>query len=153
MVQVKEDHLRHKISWCMCSDQRCGSLRPLFFRLLIQYRIPTQLNGAPFKVVIFKSAERLSHECQTALRRIIETRAETNRFIFVSSSIGSMIAPIQSRCFPYRVPRPSDAEVRTAIDQVLTKEKLRRDFLEVVLRTKVFFEEERRAVLFSCRGR
>lgn len=85
-------------------------------------------------MVILKGADKLSNEAQTALRRLIEVRSEYNRFIFVSNSIGAMILPIQSRCFPYRLSLPTDAEITNVLKDVLVKEQLQpKGFSEQIL--------------------
>ncbi|CAD7935613.1 unnamed protein product [Amoebophrya sp. A25] len=92
--------------------------------LLKEFTGTRPLNRAAFKVVVLKGADKLTNECQTALRRLIEVRSETNRFIFVSKSIGAMILPIQSRCFPFRLSLPSDAEIKRVLSDVLQQERM-----------------------------
>jgi len=60
-----------------------------------------------FQVLVVEDAERLSPECQAAMRRFMERYMTWCRFILLTSEPAAVIDPIRSRCECIRVPAPT----------------------------------------------
>ncbi|AYV77616.1 MAG: replication factor C small subunit [Dasosvirus sp.] len=67
----------------------------------------TQNPNSKFKTIQISNLDKLSHNAQTSLRRMIEVNASTCRFIMWCNNLSNVIGPLQSRCVCIRVPRPS----------------------------------------------
>lgn len=65
------------------------------------------------KYVIIRHAERISHKTQQSLRRVMETKSNTTRFLVTCRSLCSWIDPLRSRflCLPVLSPNEKEAEV------------------------------------------
>lgn len=51
-----------------------------------------------FKLIILDEADSMTNDSQCALRKIIETYSDNNKFILMCNYINKIIKPIQSRC-------------------------------------------------------
>ena len=74
-----------------------------------------------FRVFIFNDVDKMSREAQTALRRIMEDYSKLARFILIAVNVDHVIAPIQSRCKIFQIPRPHDNEVRHVLESALIR--------------------------------
>lgn len=85
------------------------------------------LGKASYKVVVIRSADRLSHEAQCALRDIMERFADTCRLVLLTKSVSRLMDPIISRCCLVKVGRDDDfmlsrlVEARTSISKAVLK--------------------------------
>jgi len=86
---------------------------------LKEYASTRPPTGHPFKVIVLKNADSLSHAAQAALRRLMEVYVAHCRFILVCESASHLIAPLQSRCLCVRVPAPSSDDACVILKLIL----------------------------------
>lgn len=78
----------------------------------------------PFKILFLDEADALTTDAQAALRRTMESYAQTCRFILSCNYSSKIIDPIQSRCAIYRFkPLGADA-IKEEIRRIAGKENL-----------------------------
>jgi replication factor C small subunit len=89
-----------------------------------QFARTSPLGGASFKILFLDEADALTPDAQAALRRTMDSYAQTCRFILSCNYSSKIIDPIQSRCAIYRF-RPLDQEaIAREIHRIATSEKL-----------------------------
>lgn len=67
-------------------------------------------SAAKVHLIVIDGADRLTMDAQQALRRTMEMYGDHCKLIMVARQIDSLIAPIVSRMFRVRIPRPTEEE-------------------------------------------
>ena len=89
-----------------------------------QFARTSPLGDATFKVLFLDEADALTTDAQSALRRTMETYAQTCRFILSCNYSSKIIDPIQSRCAIYRFKPLSARAIKEEISRIATREGL-----------------------------
>jgi replication factor C small subunit len=85
-----------------------------------QFARTTPLGNATFKILFLDEADALTTDAQAALRRTMESYAQTCRFILSCNYSSKIIDPIQSRCAIYRFkPLGPDAIMEEAMNAIV----------------------------------
>ena len=89
-----------------------------------QFARTTPLGDAKFKILFLDEADALTTDAQSALRRTMESYAQTCRFILSCNYSSKIIDPIQSRCAIYRFKPLGEAAVKEEVHRIAKKEGL-----------------------------
>jgi replication factor C small subunit len=89
-----------------------------------QFARTTPLGEASFKILFLDEADALTTDAQAALRRTMESYAQTCRFILSCNYSSKIIDPIQSRCAIYRFKPLGGDAIKEEICRIAGKEKL-----------------------------
>src|SRR5512136_840714 len=89
-----------------------------------QFARTTPLGDASFKILFLDEADALTTDAQAALRRTMESYAQTCRFILSCNYSSKIIDPIQSRCAIYRFRPLDEAAISEEICRIAGKENL-----------------------------
>jgi len=82
------------------------------------------LGNASFKILFLDEADALTPDAQAALRRTMESYAQTCRFILSCNYSSKIIDPIQSRCAIYRFKPLGGDAIKEEIRRIASHEKL-----------------------------
>ena len=89
-----------------------------------QFARTSPLGAATFKILFLDEADALTTDAQAALRRTMESYAQTCRFILSCNYSSKIIDPIQSRCAIYRFrPLQPDA-IKEEVRRIAAREGL-----------------------------
>ena len=89
-----------------------------------QFARTSPLGDATFKILFLDEADALTIDAQSALRRTMESYAQTCRFILSCNYSSKIIDPIQSRCAIYRFKPLGPAAVKEEIRRIACNEGL-----------------------------
>ncbi|MFX1482015.1 MAG: replication factor C small subunit [Promethearchaeota archaeon] len=79
---------------------------------------------APFKILVLDEADHLTADAQHALRRTMESYADSCRIVLICNYSSRIIPPIQSRCAIFRFSSLSDDDVSGRLKYVAKKENV-----------------------------
>ncbi|MBN2229902.1 MAG: replication factor C small subunit [Candidatus Thorarchaeota archaeon] len=82
---------------------------------------------APFKILVLDEADHLTADAQHALRRTMESYAQSCRMVLICNYSSRIIPPIQSRCAIFRFSRLDDDEISSRLEYIAKQEKLKLD--------------------------
>ncbi len=88
-------------------------------------RFADRREGVPYRLVILDESDEMTHDAQTALRRIMEETATYTRFILICNYSSGIIEPLQSRCAIFRFQRLDEASVTEHLKVIAKREKLK----------------------------
>jgi len=89
-----------------------------------QFARTNPLGEASFKILFLDEADALTTDAQAALRRTMESYAQTCRFILSCNYSSKIIDPIQSRCAIYRFKPLSPDAVKEEVRRIAGREGL-----------------------------
>ncbi|MBI2671894.1 replication factor C small subunit [Candidatus Woesearchaeota archaeon] len=78
----------------------------------------------PFKIILLDEADALTKDAQHALRRTMETYAQTTRFLLSCNFSSKIIDPILSRCTVFRFKPLEDKNIKEIIKNIEKTEKI-----------------------------
>ncbi|HVC26908.1 MAG TPA: replication factor C small subunit [Nitrososphaerales archaeon] len=81
--------------------------------------------GVPFRLVILDEADEMTHDAQTALRRIMEETSRYTRFVLICNYSSNLIEPIQSRCAIFRFKKIGQEEVTARLKKIAKAEDVK----------------------------
>lgn len=97
-----------------------------FIRTRVEGFISTMPFGK-FKIVLLDESDHLSPASQAILRGLMETYAETSRFILTCNYPNKIIAPLHSRCQSMHIDKTDITDFTTRIAQILLDENVEFD--------------------------
>ncbi|GAA5262542.1 replication factor C small subunit [Methanocalculus sp. MC3] len=89
-----------------------------------QFARTSPMGDASFKILFLDEADSLTTDAQAALRRTMESYAESCRFILSCNYSSKIIDPIQSRCALFRFRPLTPEDVKEEIRRIAAKEGL-----------------------------
>jgi replication factor C subunit 3/5 len=95
----------------------------VFITNIISYKTISSSHGDrnrnKHRIIIIDKADILSIEAQQSLRRTLETKISSCRFIFISGMSGHLIDAICSRCIIININLPTDRQMFTILKKVV----------------------------------
>ncbi len=82
---------------------------------------------APFKILVLDEADHLTSDAQHALRRTMESYAQSCRMILICNYSSRIIPPIQSRCAVFRFSRLDESGISKRLKYIAKQEKITLD--------------------------
>jgi replication factor C small subunit len=89
-----------------------------------QFARTSPFGDVEFKILFLDEADALTNDAQSALRRTMETYAQTCRFILSCNYSSKIIDPIQSRCAIYRFKPLSTEDIFEMVDRIAKDQNL-----------------------------
>jgi DNA polymerase III delta prime subunit len=108
------------------SDERGISFIKDTIKKIINLKIIVKENIPNIRMIILDEVDTLTHESQSALRKIMETCAPYIRFCLICNYPNKLIDPIISRCALYRFSPIPDKIILNKFDEILKNEKIKK---------------------------
>ena len=89
-----------------------------------QFARTSPFGDVAFKILFLDEADALTNDAQSALRRTMETYAQSCRFILSCNYSSKIIDPIQSRCAIYRFKPLLDEDITLMVQRIATDQDL-----------------------------
>jgi replication factor C small subunit len=121
--QILGEHMREYTLSLNASDER--GIDVVRERVKTFARFVDRRAGVPYRLVILDEADEMTHDGQTALRRIMEEASTYTRFILICNYSSGIIEPLQSRCAIFRFHRLDEASVTEYLKVVAKGERLK----------------------------
>ena len=94
-----------------------------FAKLAIGTRDPRYL-CPDYNVIVLDEADAMTKEAQSALRKVIEERSKTTRFVLICNYINQIIEPINSRCVKLKFKPISTEDIIKKLYSIAINEKI-----------------------------
>lgn len=105
-----------------------------------QFARTSPFGDVAFKILFLDEADALTNDAQSALRRTMETYAQSCRFILSCNYSSKIIDPIQSRCAIYRFKPLQDDDIVEMVERIAADQNL------------LVSEEAQRALAYIAQG-
>lgn len=89
----------------------------------------------PYRIVIIDHFDEMTKEAQNALRRIMETKHTSTRFIFICPSLDNVIEAIQSRSVLLVTHKLNNPDMQTLLLDILKRENMEKFISDQLLNT------------------
>jgi len=106
-----------------------------------------QSKAGVMKVVILDEADAMTHEAQSALRRVMEDNQATTRFFIICNYLAKIIDPIVSRCSRYHFSPLVPDVMRARLGEIIEKENVQIDVDTVNILMKIGRGDMRRTIM------
>lgn len=103
----------------------------------------------PLKIMFLDEADRLTPDAQGILRNLMETYAESTRFILTCNYQEKLIPAIKSRCQSFEVKPISKGEMMMHLIKILEAEKVTYKKEEVAFIVSSYFPDMRKIINFA----
>lgn len=77
------------------------------------------------KIIVINNAHLLGVHAQQILRRLLESRVKTSRFILITNRMSSIIEPVISHCNVFRVEMPAIEDIYTVLMRISKTENVK----------------------------
>lgn len=85
----------------------------------------SSMSMGSFKIIHLEEADKLTGDAQDALKRFMEEKSDTVRFILTCNHANKIIAPIRSRCQEFAFKNISKDDAAEYLATILVKEKVK----------------------------
>lgn len=103
----------------------------------------------PLKIMFLDEADRLTVEAQSIMRNLMETYSTHTRFILTCNYQEKLLPAIKSRCQCFEIKPPSKKECAQHLANILKKENISFQTIEVVFIVNSYFPDMRKIIGFA----
>lgn len=105
-------------------------------------------SSPPFKIIILDEADSMTHDAQSALRRVMEEYSKITRFCLICNYVTRIIEPITSRCAKFRFESLSVESMFTRLDEIAKLEDMTITKTDILKLIKASDGDMRRGVMY-----
>ncbi|CAH1766868.1 14995_t:CDS:2, partial [Entrophospora sp. SA101] len=102
----------------------------------------------PYKIIILDEADSLTHDAQTALRRIMENYSRITRFCLICNYVSRIIEPLTSRCAKFRFKPLDISSAKKRIEHICENENINYDPKAIDEILKISNGDLRKSIMF-----